>query len=67
MNLYTRKTSQTEDFYKQKAIDALGQIKEGKYAASFKKYPQIERVLNLALVFYGKEFVCEYEFELINI
>ena len=51
------------EFYQQRAKEALAQIKEKKYSAGFLVHKNVRRVLNLAMVFYGKDFVCEYSFE----
>ncbi len=50
------------EHYQKIAKDALAQIKEKKYDACFVDEPNVKRILNFALVFYGKEFVCEWEF-----
>ena len=51
------------EHYKKMATEALAQIKEKKYDACFADEPNVKRILNIALVFYGKDFVCEFLFE----
>jgi hypothetical protein len=56
------KIGETPEFYQQRAKEALAQIVEKKYGEGLKGHKNVKRVLNLAMVFYGKEFVCDYAF-----
>ena len=57
-------TGKKADYYQKISKDALDQIKKKRYASGFgKPYEHVKRILNIALVFYGKDFVCEYLFE----
>jgi hypothetical protein len=57
------KVGQDGVYYQRRAQEGLKQIYERKYAANFSEYPNVTRVLSMALVFYGKEFVCDYSLE----
>lgn len=49
--------------YELLACKGLQQIKDKKYSATLKLNINIHRILNLCIVFYGKEFVYKYSFE----
>jgi hypothetical protein len=50
------------EFYQKRAKEALEQIKEKKYDTGFRLHKNVKKVLNLAMVFYGKEFAYDYFF-----
>jgi hypothetical protein len=61
------KVGQPLEFYEQKAKDALMQIKEKKYDACFSSHKNLKKILNLAMVFCGKEVIFEYSLNKLDV
>jgi len=63
LELKRTKINKGAKFYEKLAETGLAQINKRKYEATFKQISHIKRILKVAFVFYGKQFICKTSLE----
>jgi len=59
LELKRTEINQNAKVYEKLAEEGLAQINEKKYDATFRQIPHIKRILKVAFLFYGKQFICK--------